>query len=267
VKSSNGGVPASIQDCVRDFGGVSDLDQASAEMLAKLYRNDKVKQLLDSQGDILGLPGGSLGGNYYFSNVIRFASNDFLPTKEDVLMARKKTTAIAEFSFDINNHKFKFVDVGGQRSERKNWLSVFEATNAIIFVCAISEYDLVLQEAPDTPRFSESIRLWKSITAYKIFKQTPFILFLNKSDLFEEKIKTVPLSKYFDNFDEYYNSTDTSKLSSFERSWKFLLQQFTQGCTVTYYSHITNSLDTELTKKVFASVQSSIWNEAVTTVM
>ena len=37
-------------------------------------------------------------------------------------------------------------DVGGQRSERKKWIHCFEGVTAIIFIVAMSEYDLNLAE-------------------------------------------------------------------------------------------------------------------------
>lgn len=41
-------------------------------------------------------------------------------------------------------------DVGGQRTERKKWIHCFEGVTAIIFVVAISEYDLTLAEDQNT---------------------------------------------------------------------------------------------------------------------
>jgi len=37
-------------------------------------------------------------------------------------------------------------DVGGQRSERKKWIHVFDNVQAILFLVAISAYDSVLIE-------------------------------------------------------------------------------------------------------------------------
>jgi hypothetical protein len=38
------------------------------------------------------------------------------------------------------------VDVGGQRSQRRKWLYVFEGITSIMFIAAVSEYNQVLAE-------------------------------------------------------------------------------------------------------------------------
>ena len=46
----------------------------------------------------------------------------------------------------------------------------------------------------------ESINLFKVVLNYEWFKNVAFMLFLNKRDLFEEKIKRQPLSVCFSEF-------------------------------------------------------------------
>ena len=41
---------------------------------------------------------------------------------------------------------YRLCDIGGQRSERKKWIHCFEGVTAIIFLVALSEYDLCLAE-------------------------------------------------------------------------------------------------------------------------
>ena len=62
------------------------------------------------------------------------------------MRTRVKTTGIVETTFTLKKHKFRIVDVGGQRSERKKWIYCFEGVTAVIFVSALNEYDLVLAE-------------------------------------------------------------------------------------------------------------------------
>lgn len=55
-----------------------------------------------------------------------------------------------------NNHLISSVcrmfDVGGQRSERKKWIHCFEGVTCIIFIAALSAYDMVLVEDDEVVR-------------------------------------------------------------------------------------------------------------------
>lgn len=75
-----------------------------------------------------------------------------MPTEQDILRTRVKTTGIVEVHFSFKNLNFKLFDVGGQRSERKKWIHCFEDVTAIIFCVAMSEYDQVLHEDETTVR-------------------------------------------------------------------------------------------------------------------
>jgi len=76
----------------------------------------------------------------------RIAAEDFVPNEQDVLRSRARTTGITEICFSINDVRFRMVDVGGQRSERKKWIHCFQQVTALIFCVAMSEYDLKLYE-------------------------------------------------------------------------------------------------------------------------
>jgi len=92
-------------------------------------------------------------------------------------------------------------DVGGQRSERKKWIHCFENVTAIIFLVAISAYDQVLVEDETVNRMQEALTLFDSICNSKWFVKTSIILFLNKIDIFKEKLLTSPLNQFFPDFD------------------------------------------------------------------
>lgn len=147
---------------------------------------------------------------YYLNELDRIASPNYVPTQQDVLRTRVKTTGIIETQFTFKGLHFKMFDVGGQRSERKKWIHCFEGVTAIIFCVALSGYDLVLAEDEEMNRMMESMKLFDSICNNKWFVDTSIILFLNKKDLFEQKIRHSPLSLCFPEYKGHNTYEDTS---------------------------------------------------------
>jgi hypothetical protein len=58
---------------------------------------------------------------------------------QDLLMCRITTTGISELSFPMPNSDqiIRFVDVGGQRSERRKWIHCFEDVTCILFFASL----------------------------------------------------------------------------------------------------------------------------------
>uniref|UniRef100_A0A3Q2EDG9 G protein subunit alpha o1 n=1 Tax=Cyprinodon variegatus TaxID=28743 RepID=A0A3Q2EDG9_CYPVA len=185
---------------------------------------------------------------YYLDSLDRIGAADYQPTEQDILRTRVKTTGIVETHFTFKNLHFRLFDVGGQRSERKKWIHCFEDVTAIIFCVALSGYDQVLHEDETTNRMHESLKLFDSICNNKWFNDTSIILFLNKKDLFENKIIKSPLTICFpeyngpDNYDEgiaYIKSQYEGKNKSTKKE---------------VYSHVTCATDTNNIQFVFDSV-------------
>ena len=76
----------------------------------------------------------------------RILAGDYLPNEQDVLRSRVVTTGIIETSFRVNKLIYRMVDVGGQRSERRKWIQCFDDVRAVLFICALSGYDMTLFE-------------------------------------------------------------------------------------------------------------------------
>ncbi|GAA54466.1 Guanine nucleotide-binding protein G(i) subunit alpha [Clonorchis sinensis] len=186
---------------------------------------------------------------YYMKSLDRIAAPGYTPTEQDVLRSRVKTTGIVESGFRYKDLEFKVFDVGGQRSERKKWMHCFEGVTAILFVVAMSEYDLKLAEDQTTNRMHESLRLFESICNSQWFLETSIILFLNKKDLFLEKIKTSPLTICFP---EYTGSQTFEETSSYIRGKFEELNR--RKATKTIYTHFTCATDTNNIQVVFDAV-------------
>ncbi|XP_014676585.1 PREDICTED: guanine nucleotide-binding protein G(i) subunit alpha-like [Priapulus caudatus] len=186
---------------------------------------------------------------YYLNELGRISEPDYVPTEQDVLRTRVKTTGIVETNFHFKGLHFKMFDVGGQRSERKKWIHCFEGVTAIIFCVALSGYDLVLAEDEEMNRMIESMRLFDSICNNKWFTETSIILFLNKKDLFAEKIDKSPLSICYPE----YTGPNT-----YEDAGGYIQLQFEnlnrRRDTKEIYTHFTCATDTSNIRFVFDAV-------------
>ena len=82
----------------------------------------------------------------------RIWDHHYVPTDQDLLRSRLRTTGITETIFDLGQLTYRMFDVGGQRSERKKWIHCFENVNCLLFLVAISGYDQCLVEDKDGVR-------------------------------------------------------------------------------------------------------------------
>ncbi|OZJ06455.1 Guanine nucleotide-binding protein subunit alpha [Bifiguratus adelaidae] len=189
---------------------------------------------------------------YYFDSIDRIASHNYIPSDQDVLRSRVKTTGITETTFIIGDLTYRMFDVGGQRSERKKWIHCFENVTAIIFLVAISEYDQLLLEDETVNRMQEALTLFDSICNSRWFTKTSIILFLNKVDLFREKLSTSPMHLYFPDYDGGDN---------FDAASDYILNRFVslnQSDVKQIYTHFTCATDTNQIKFVMAAVNDII---------
>ncbi|VDP03558.1 unnamed protein product [Soboliphyme baturini] len=187
---------------------------------------------------------------YYLNALERISQPGYVPTQDDVLRTRVKTTGIVETHFTYKDLHFKMFDVGGQRSERKKWIHCFEGVTAIIFCVALSEYDMVLAEDEEMNRMVESMKLFDSICNNKWFTDTSIILFLNKKDLFEEKIRKSPLTICFPD----YTGSNTYEEAAAYIQMKFESLNKRVGGQKEIYTHFTCATDTNNIRFVFDAV-------------
>lgn len=187
--------------------------------------------------------------DYYFENIMKFAEDHYLSTNEDILKARIRTTGIQESRFRIKGSDVVVLDAGGQRSERRKWLKSFKDVTTVIFVLAISEYDQELFEDRRVNRVHESLMLLQTLVNYKDFKNTPFMIFLNKTDLFREKVKRSPMKKYLPTYDG--KPFDYQDGINYFRKLIFSLKR---NGNQSIYLYETTATDTTLMKKMIATM-------------
>jgi len=210
-----------LQDCVRKVTEASEstatlLTPTLAADIAALWKHDRVAELLEMVADgnqsRLDLDDNAV---FFLNKVEDIAKPGFTPSNEEILKVRDPTRTIETIDFQANKAKFRVIDVGGQRMERPKWNLTGEIT-AVIFVCALTEYNQVLREDVKQNRLKESINLF-DIACNRRYPEKPIILFLNKKDLFEEQIKKVDLNVCFPT---YKGGKDAKSALDFIR-WKF----------------------------------------------
>ncbi|CAO4380459.1 unnamed protein product [Caenorhabditis nigoni] len=215
-----------------------------ANALQALY-SDKGIQTVMAKGNEFQMPESA---PHFLGSLDRIKLPDYTPTEQDILLSRIKTTGIVEVKFQMKSVDFRVFDVGGQRSERKKWIHCFEDVNAIIFIAAISEYDQVLFEDETTNRMIESMRLFESICNSRWFINTSMILFLNKKDLFAEKIKRTSIKSAF---------PDYKGAQTYDESCRYIEEKF-DGLNAnpekTIYMHQTCATDTDQVQMILDSV-------------
>merc|ERR1712176_1141566 len=146
----------------------------------------------------------------------------------DILRTRVKTTGIVEVHFSFKDLNFKLFDAGGQRSERKKWIHCFEDET--------------------TNRMQESLKLFDSICNNKWFGDTSIILFLNKKDLFEEKILRSALTICFN---EYAGAQEYGEAAAYIQA---RFEAKNKSTTKEIYCHMTCATDTQNVQFVFDAV-------------
>jgi len=199
---------------------------------------DKIFQLNDS-------------ASYFFGEIDRFIENEYIPSEQDVLRARVRTTGIEEAVFAFEDMNFRMLDVGGQRSERRKWIHCFDSVTAVVFCASLSEYDQTLREEDGQNRMKESLLLFDEICNSPWFKDTNFVLFLNKTDLFREKIQKIDLSCCFPS---YTGGCNFEAASAYIKN-KFLEQN---NSPHTIYTHLTCAISTENVEFVFKCVRETL---------
>ncbi|XP_021375198.1 guanine nucleotide-binding protein G(i) subunit alpha-like [Mizuhopecten yessoensis] len=192
---------------------------------------------------------------YYLNALERITKPGYMPSTQDVLRTALKTTGIVESKFLFKSVHFKVIDTGGQRSERKKWIHCFQDVTSVLFIVAMSEYDLTLIEDEDVNRMGESLRLFDSICNNKWFVQTHMILFLNKKDLFKEKITRSPLTVCFSD----YQGQNTFEAAAPYIQFKFLNTNKCENKEM--FCHFTCATDTNNIQFVFDTISDSIFNE------
>jgi len=179
------------------------------EEIKAIWRQRSTRDTLDRKAEFYLLD----SAPYFMNRIDEVKMKDYVPTDEDVLKSRKQTTGIVDVEINArlahDSVIFKITDVGGQRTESKYWFRVIKGVEvtSILYLFSLSDYNLEVQELlvqgkRGFNRMQENTKMFNSVINSQEMKNMNVIVFLNKKDIFEEKLRQVPLTVCYPDYPE-----------------------------------------------------------------
>lgn len=191
------------------------LDATFGQLIQRLWQQEATQEVFKRRAEFQL----NDAAEFYLENIERIASPNYVPTQDDILRGKNQNTGILQSDFAIKNVEFTAFDVGGISAERSSFMHHFADINMVFFVASLSEYDQVLFEDETRNRMDEALALFNQIVNSQYFRAKAFLLFLNKKDLFEKKLKTAPLA-------DYLPDCYLSRSATLDESVEFIKERF-----------------------------------------
>ncbi|CAM6022837.1 unnamed protein product [Sphagnum balticum] len=206
--------------------------QEFAQIVEELWNNPAIKAVYERRAELYSLP---TVANYYLDRVVEVSKTEYEPTENDILQAEglSQGSGLVQIEFDLDDKvsdsgpwqdcespsafgRYQLIRVGGKSSDRQKWLEMFEDIGVIIFCVALSDYDGAWPDSSGTlcNKMMQTRDLFESILKYPCFRDTPFVLLLNKNDVFEDKIfRGIPLTacEWFSDFSPIYTGNQAQQ--------------------------------------------------------
>eukprot|EP00466_Bigelowiella_natans_P019660 jgi/Bigna1/56239/estExt_Genewise1Plus.C_890014 len=226
------------------------------ELIAELWKNTGIQAVYSQRKHFKKRL--NENAKFFLDKVKDIAHQDYRPTVEDILRCRQRTVGHIECAIEYQGMDCSVYDLGGQWDERRSWIPFINRCSSILFVVDTSSYDESLQEDRKKNKMSDALLLFEQIASMKAVERKPIVLFLNKMDLFTEKIKEVPINRC-EEFAEYEGD-----LHDEEENLEYITGAFfsrapaPKNARRILMHHCLCALDTEAVSKIFESVLSSI---------
>jgi len=198
--------------------------------------------------------------DYLVDNVERFAKPGFIPTNEDILYARQRTAGSSRTVIKKDKITWEMIDCGGQTGERKKWeVIINEGLTAMIFFIGLDEYNMVSAEDKNLTKMDVARSVFSEVANSDATRGVTKLLFLNKEDLFKEKMANkVQFAEFQKAFPEYTEDNDPETAAQFVAK-KFQSEIADENEHV--HHHVICALDTNAMSVVFEAVKDDIFSK------
>ncbi|CAB3408600.1 unnamed protein product [Caenorhabditis bovis] len=241
------------------------MSQKLGEMLKKFWKSQPIQTVFGRRYEIETMD----STKYFLENIERISTADYMPNLEDIVHSRRPTTTINNLVFTYTSLKLNMVDVGGQRSERRKWMHLFDDARVVMFVVDLTGYAKKSEEsradiarftlfsdwrnhADKIPDMKVAMKIFQDVVTNKVLQNAVYLIFFNKVDLFDELLPHVHLKTCFTKFDGENN---------FEETTQYIQDKFLKSVKTrrSIFPHLTTATNTENIKIVFRACMESVF--------
>ncbi|KAH9837774.1 G-alpha-domain-containing protein [Rhodofomes roseus] len=225
--------------------------------IREVWEDEMVQEMLRQRKFVTeSVPG------FFLNDVERIAARDYEPSDNDIVRARLRTMGVQEYGikFQIGpaaGTEWLMYDVGGSRTQRAAWFPYFDDCDAIIFLAPISCFDERLAEDRKVNRLEDSYMLWRLVCSSKLLQNTQMILFLNKYDLLDQKLKRgVKVNDHVRSYGDRPNDAETAS-KYFSQHFREIMKRHSPQPRQ-FRVHTTSVIDTKATAVTLGIVEEGI---------
>lgn len=194
----------SYQDHDQDEDGNHLINEKIAFEINSLWQDNAIQRIFNTRRE-KGAQNCDVYDNakYYLDQINAVSNKSYVPTDEDIIKCKARTTGIVESSVTVDDNKMAIYDLGGERAERRKWLRCRDNVNGIVYVASSSSYDQTLVEDESANRLTEEVKLFQDVC--EMFPTKPIILLFTKKDILKAKLAdntTRPISDFHSSFTE-----------------------------------------------------------------